>query len=568
MARTDPQEVLQRFESLKSERSSWESMWRDLCDFVLPDAGNFNAESASARDGDKRYGKLLDAEATHCADILAAGLLTGVSSPSRPWLRLTTLDQDLDNSQNVKEWLARVEELMLMIFAKAEVYNQLHQSYLELPVFGTSCTLVKPHPTAVISLENLTVGEYYLADDEYGRIDTLYRSFVMTAKQMVATWGLDAVSRDVRQAYNEQNPFKTFEVVHAIEPRFDRDLHKHDAMNMPFRSVYFDPTDDQKRILSESGFKDFPALCPRWFINAHAVYGRGPGAKCLSAAKRLQQHQERFDLLLDYATDPPMTFPMGNVQVRSQLRPGGRVPVSGPNDKASVGPVIEARADLNAIMAAIEQDKNQIRRFFHADTFQMIAQTANADRTATEVAALEQEKIMMLGPVLSRLHSEMLDPMVSNTFALMVERNMVPPVPEELQGRDLNVEYISILAKQQKSSASQGVGRFIQTIASISQIVPTALDKLDVDKAIDHIADYEGVPPDMVVAGDQVAIIRKDRQRRMSQQQALEQGQMAASTLKDLGQATSSGGIEAMMQQNPELMQQMQEQLGGGGQMP
>ena len=133
-------------------------MWKELCDFVLPDAGNFSAESGNARDGEKRFGKLLDAEATHCADILAAGLLTGVSSPSRPWLRLTTLDQDLDNSQNVKEWLARVEELMLMIFAKAEVYNQLHQSYLELPVFGTSCTLVKPHPQSVTSLETLTIG--------------------------------------------------------------------------------------------------------------------------------------------------------------------------------------------------------------------------------------------------------------------------------------------------------------------------------------------------------------------------------------------------------------------------
>ena len=124
---------------------------------------------------------------------------------------------------------------MLMVLSKAEVYNQLHQSYLELPVYGTACTLVRKHPDRVIALENLTVGEYWLADDQYGRINTLYRKFELSAQQMVAQFGLDAVSSGVRSAY-KTNPFQRFPVVHAVEPRFDRDLSKRDALNLPWTS--------------------------------------------------------------------------------------------------------------------------------------------------------------------------------------------------------------------------------------------------------------------------------------------------------------------------------------------
>ena len=78
MALTDVSEVSKRYETLKSERSSWETLWKDIRDFILPDAGNFIGDNA--RDGEKRFGRIIDAEATHCADIIAAGLLTRIVS--------------------------------------------------------------------------------------------------------------------------------------------------------------------------------------------------------------------------------------------------------------------------------------------------------------------------------------------------------------------------------------------------------------------------------------------------------------------------------------------------------
>lgn len=532
--------INQRFESLKQERSSWEDLWRDIRDYCLPDLGCFSGEDATQ--GSKRYRKILDAEAIDCADVLAAGLLGGVSSPSRPWLRLTTMDPDLDKNHVVKEWLNKVQDLLLLYFSKAECYNALHQSYLELPVFGTACTIVKPHPEQLISLQNLTIGEYWLAEDDYGKVDTMYRRLSLTAKQMVQQWGFEAVNNDVRQAF-EKDPFARFNVIHAIEPRIERNPDKRDNKNMPWQSVYFQEG-VQDKVLSESGFRNFPALCPRWMTSGGSVYGRGPGAKALSAQKSLQRLHLRLAELVDYGTRPPILYPSTLKDQLSQFKPGGRVAVN-PQEAPIIRSMWEVRTDPQAMLALIQSTRQDIQRIFFVNVFQMIAATANqTDRTATEVQALEQEKVMMLGPVLERLHTELLDPLVTNAFGFMVEYNMLPEVPEELYGRELSIEYVSVLAEAQKNASANGIVRTAQQIGLLAQINPQAVDKLDVDATIDQLADMNGVPPSLIVTGKKVALIRQQRAEQQQAQMQAAQLQQAMTSLKDLGQAADSQGLQ------------------------
>lgn len=534
MAKVDPKEVRQRFKQLKDDRSTWEPLWRDIRDFEAPDLGAFEGEKPE--EGSKRYTRIKDAEAIECADYLAAGLFSGVSSPSRPWIRLTTLDPELDESPDVKQWLDDVQEVMMMTFAKSDIYSGLHKSYLELPLFGTSCTIVRPHTENTINLLNLTIGEYYLADDEFGAVDTMYRSFKMTAKQMVAQWGLNGVSQQVRNAY-EKNPFERFDVVHAIEPRFDRDLYKRDRLNMPWRSVYFEDN-ATSAILSESGFRSFPVMAPRWMTAGGSVYGRGPGAKALNAAKALQMLTDNEHVAVSYASNPPIQYPASFTGRLDAFRPGGRIPVTG-TDAASMRTAFEVALDMQGLELLIARRKQEVQRAFYTNIFQMIQGSADSQRTATEVQALEQEKYMFLGPVLERLHSEMLDPLVATTFDFLVEANRVPEPPAELQGRELSVEYVSVLAEAQKAANISGVVRMVQQIGMLAQMNPNALDKVDVDRTIDELADMNGVPPSMIVSGDRVALIRKDRADAQAQQAQMEQAQMAASGLKDLSAAAA-----------------------------
>lgn len=533
--RADVKGMQARFECLKQDRSGWEPLWKDLRDYILPDMGVFTGEDV--HQGGKRYQRLFDAESANCTDILAAGLLGGVSSPSRPWLRLTTMDADLDQTPEVKQWLSDVQDIMLMQLAKSEVYNALHRSYLELPVFGTACSIVQRHPEKVVDLMNLTIGEYWLADDPYGRVDTMYRRLTMTAKQMAQRFGMDALPETVRSVLRE-NPFQRFDVVHAIEPRVDRDIMKHDGINKPWASVYF-LENDPSRALSVGGFDDFPVLCPRWITTAGTVYGRGPGAKALSASKALQRLQMRLGILADYLSDPPVQYPSNMRGQLQSFKPGGRIAVE-PNETEVMRTAWEVRADPTVLQALIQMRKEEIRSYFYVNIFQMIAATQNGERTATEVAALEQEKVMMLGPVLERLHTELLDPLITNCFNFMVEKDLIPAPPEDLKGKQINVEYISVLAEQQKASAVNGIIRTVQQIGMIGQIKPEALDKLDADQTIDLLADMNSVPPSMIVAGNKVAVIRNQRAQQEQQAMAQQQGLAAAQGLKDLAQASAS----------------------------
>lgn len=537
----DPKEITQRFRELKDQRSSWEPLWRDIRDYCLPDMGCFSGEDAS--DGHKRYSRILDPEAIDCADILAAGLLSGVSSPSRPWLRLTTMDDDLDRVPAVAEWLDKVQRRMLTIFSKAEIYNQLHQSYLELVAFGSACTMILPHPEQIVHLQNLTIGQYWLSDDPFGRVDTVYRKLSMTAKQMVQQWGLENVSSQVRNDY-ERNPYAKHDIIHVVEPRLERNPDKIDNMNLPYRSVYFEENQSD-RILSESGFRDFPALCPRWMTIGGSVYGRGPGAKALSASKALQQMAYRFATLIDYYTDMPVAYPDTFTNALRHMRPGGRIPINaGANELASLRPAWEVKNDPQSVLTAIQARRADIQRMYYVNVFQMIAANQNSDRTATEVAALEQEKVMMMGPVLERLHSELLDPLVSNTFNFMLERNVLPEIPDDLNGKNLSVEYVSVLAEAQRNSSVTGIVRWAQQIGMLTQLNPNAVDRIDIDKTIEELADINGIPPSLVVSGEKAALIREARDQQQQAQMQAAQMPITASALKDLSQAADSGGLE------------------------
>lgn len=547
----DIKQLQQRFAGLKEERSTWEQLWHDIRDYEVPDLGSFQGERSW--EGGKRYGRLYDAEAADSADILAAGLLAGVSSPSRPWLRLTTMDPELDETPDVKEYLSDLQNLLLMYFAKSETYNALHRSYLELPTFGTACSIVQKHPERMIDMVNLTCGEYWLAADPFDRIDTVYRKLSMTAKQMVQKFGIDAVSEDVRSCLRD-NPYRRFDVLHAIEPRLDRDIMKHDNKNMPWQSVYWEWGRNDGAVLGESGFNQFPALCPRWLTSSGTVYGRGPGAKALSASKSLQRLQKRLGILTDYLSDPPIQYPAKYKNLTQMFRPGGRIPVNA-EDNDVLRTAWQVQTNPEMLQAQIADARSQIQRYYNVNIFQMIAANQGTDRTATEIQALEQEKVMMLGPVLERLHTELLDPLVTNAFAFLVEANKVPEPPEAMRGRELNVEYISVLAQMQKSSSVDGISRTVQQIGVLAQLKPEAIDKLDVDKTIDLLADMNGVPPSMIVAGSRVALIRNQRQQEQQQAAQQQQAMQAASTLKDLGAAADSRGLDVAMSTAQEQQQ-------------
>ncbi len=534
-----------RKSQLWSERSSWEPHWRDLAEHVLPRTGQWDHNDRNR--GEKKHRKIYNSTATGALEILVAGMMAGATSPARPWMRLATPDPDLNNYKPVEEWLSTASKQILRVFNRSNTYRALPRYYQELALYGTSAGIVVPHPERVIHHYPLTAGQYALGNNYEEEVNTCYREFDMTVSQLVEMFGEDKVSTSVRNAFRNGRYDDWRTVIHAVEPRVDRDPNKMDGPNMPFRSVYFEsggkgasgqPTD----VLLEEGFREFPVLAPRWSTCGGDIYGSSPGMTALGDIRALQSMARRYGQAVDYKTKPPTQGPAALKGMEIDKMPGGHTEIPGDN---RITPVWQTGLELRELAEYMQLHEQRINSRFYADLFLMLASSTKS-MTATEVAERHEEKLTMLGPTLERLHNELLQPLVNLTFDHMMDMGMFEPPPEELQDSDLEVEFISMLAQAQQAVGAAQDDRFQAVLQSLSSTHPEATDVLDTDQYLRQYANKIGMDPQSLRSPEEVAEMRQMRAQQQSMQQQVEALQAAGSGAKSMAQADA---IEAEAQQ-------------------
>lgn len=526
-----------RLSALKTERASWLNDWQEIQRYILPLSGRFLGHNPNEGTKKTRLNDILDNTGTVAHRTLVAGMMSGMTSPARPWFALEAPDPDLNEFAPVKEWLHIVNRAMLGVFAKSNFYRALHIAYGEMGAFGTASILISESDRQVIHCYNSTAGEYLLANDETGLVDTFYREFKMTVAQLVQRFGLNACSNTVRNLYTSGSLDAWVKVVHCIEPRSSRQYDKVDNLNMPFKSCYYELGNDEDKVLSESGFNEFPVMAPRWDLLAGDVYGTGPALHALGDIKQLQQQQMSKAIAIELQARPPLQGPaeMQNFEIDSL--PGGVTFVPGlTGANAGFRNLYDVNVNLNYLLEDIQDVRRRIESAFYADLFTMLAMT-DKRMTATEVAERHEEKLLMIGPVLERLQDELLGPAIDRTFAIMMRQGLIPEPPEELQGEDLRVKYVSMLAQAQRAVGTQAIDRLAGFVMSAAQANPEVLDKFDFDQAVDEYGDMLGTNPKIVRPDDDVEEIRQQRaqmqQAAMAQEQAAQAAQ-SAKTLSDI----------------------------------
>jgi hypothetical protein len=431
-----------RLGALDRERASWFAHWRDLSDHILPRRGSFLGPVSRADRGSKLNGKLLDSTAMLAARTLSSGLMAGLTAPARPWFRLGIGSPRLSEMPEVRLWLDDVASRMSRVFARSNLYNALAVVYEELGVFGTAAMVVTEDAKEIVRAYPLTAGEYWLAASDRLTVNTLYRSLAMSTFQLVERFGRDAVSSQVRERYDRGEWDREVEVVHAIEPNEGRDIGKLGAHNMPFRSVWFERNGAGDTLLDVGGFEEFPAMCPRWHLICNDAYGRSPGMEALPDARSLQRMQQRFAQALDKMVNPVLVAPPSMRGEAANHKPGGIIYVSDPTGQGYRSDY-QINVPLDQFAAAIDRRQQAVRAAFYADLFLMATQLDDV-RSATEIAERRNEKLVMLGPVLERLHDDLLEPLIGRVFQIMARAGEIPPPPSPaLDGLKLQPEYVS-----------------------------------------------------------------------------------------------------------------------------
>lgn len=540
-----------RAASLKRERVPHESVWTSIRQNFEPAFGR-SINQLTATNADRNAplddSAIINSHPRTALSRLGAGMQGGITSPASQWFRLTISDGKTSERTDVREWLDEVTKTIAAAFAKSNIYTTLHQTYLHLGAFGTSAALIIPDDEADMHAIFLDAGSYWIAADRRGGISTLLRAFQFTASQIRDEFGAEAAAADtaVSNALAANRHEDTFLIWHLIQPN-DGSFEVPDTH--PFVSIYWRDASSEDTILAVRSFSYCPILAPRWQI-LNGSYGFGPGHVSLSDAKELQRLETDSLKSLALLNDPPLTAPASMRQDAVNTFPGGITyydPLG--SDKPAITPLYEVRPNIEHLEAKIRQVESRIDRNFFNDLFAMMLNLNQRPKqmTAREVNELAAEKMALLGPVLTRLNTDLLDRLVDAAFAILLESNRFPAPPEILLGQPLNVQYVSILHTEQQSVSRLGsMIRLCDFIAMIAPASPDCVDKIDADQAIDEASQVLAVPA-RVIRSD--AAVAKIREARAAQQQAAMQAEAAsrlipgaAKAARDLGETSAAPG--------------------------
>ncbi|PQY71363.1 phage tail protein [Cronobacter sakazakii] len=547
------EQLTKQLAQLEQERTTFEPHWRELSDFIIPRGSRFLTSEANR--GDRRNNKIVDPTATMANRTLSSGMMSGITSPARPWFKLATPDPEMMDYGPVKLWLETVQNRMNDMFNKSNLYQSLPIIYSSLGTFGTGALAVLEDDEDVIRTMPFPVGSYYIANSPRLSVDTCFRKFSMTVRQLVREFGLNNVSSSTKSAFENGTYEKWVDVVHAVYPNMNRETGKMNAKNKAFRSVYFEVGGDNDKVLRESGYDEFPVMAPRWEVNGEDVYGSScPGMIALGQVKALQLEQRRKAQQIDKQTNPPMIGPTSLKTQRVSLLPGDITYVDQVTGAEGLRPAYQVNPNLGDLLGDIQDTRQLINSAYFVDLFMMLQNVNTRAMPVEAVIEMKEEKLLMLGPVLERLNDEFLDPLIDRAFSMMARKNMLPPPPDVMQGMPLRIEYISVMAQAQKAIGLSSLERFVGFVGNLASAKPEALDKLDVDQAIDNYAVMSGVSPTVVVPQEQAQQTRNDRAQQQQQAMALQTGMAAVQGAKTLSEAKTA---------DPNLLTALASEVGG-----
>jgi hypothetical protein len=550
----------QRLLGLRINRYSWWVHGRELADFYLPRRYKWLITPNQMGRGSPINQHILDSTPTIAARNLAAGIMYGISNPTAPWFRLQFGRINSTQTGPVAVYLRQVEEILFQIFAESNFYQSLAILYFDLVIFGTASMIVYEDFRNVINCVNPCFGEFYAdVNAQLNLVDVFYREFTYTVQQVVERWGLENVSPSVASLYKNQGSGLTREIVvaHAIEPNYDPYRYGVPS-NFKYRESYWEwggsaspqgGSSFAPGLLEKRGFFEAPHITPRWDTVANDAYGRSPAMDALPDCKQLQLQVRRQAQGIDKQVNPPL---QADLQLKNQpaaLIPGGITYIAGLLSSTGGGmrSIYEHRIELQAMNENLELLRARNKAIFYNDLFQTISQyQTRSNVTLGEINVRRAESFIMLGPVIHRLQLELLSRAIDRTFGIAARGGLLPPAPPEIQGKELSIQYISMLSLAQQAaqtSGIEGVLRFVETLAPID---PAAVDKIDIDYAIDRYNFLINNDPRLIRSDQAVAQVRAQRQQMQARQQALEAAPGLAKAGLDASQTPLGNGKTAL----------------------
>ncbi len=425
------------------------------------------------------------------------------------------------------EYIDQVSERMRIIFQNSNFYNVMFQAYQQLGVFGSACILEEASLDG-FCFTCMPVGSYVFDVNAKGYVDTLIRKIWLDSRQLILEFGEECLPESLCSEKAIKSRQK-YEVFHAIMPD--------NAHTKSYLSLYYMNRKDSEGmyiILRESHFDSQPFFGVRWDVQAGDIYGKSPAMDVLGSAMLLQTVEMDTAEGIHKQVNPPVNAPAELQAIGVDLSAGAVNFVSN-NLGTHVGvvPTLQVNPDVNAALMYIQKIESEIQTGMYNDLFRMLIGSDRRQVTATEIASKEQEKLILIGPVLERLQDELFNPLIKRTFELMEKYNALPPLPKVLENEGLKVEFVSTLAQAQKIVSTSSIEQLMSFTASFAQMKPEILDRVNTDIVMQKYAEYLGTDASLLLSNEKVEEVRRQRK-------TLENDSIASQSVKDLAQVANT----------------------------
>jgi hypothetical protein len=552
MAANGP-EIIKRRDRMKNKRYNFDERWERMAPFIAPSRRGINTQWSP---GEKQTQGVYDSTTLMAAELMAMFIAGHIINPSQQWMGYRMRQADANQHDEVKEWLEECRDRTLKRLTASMFYAEGPESLIDYGGFGTGCLISEEAPQPVNRIVRgfrgfyfhaEKTGRFYIEEGADGLVDTLFRDFELSARVIDERWGGENQARlpeNVRQAIQKGEMDKGFKMVHAIYPRSRADQNGYTGNGMPWASCWVE--EQSKSIISEGGYRTFPAAIPRYHRTPGEVYGRGrgdlafPDTWTLNTAKRMG--------LEDWALKirPPVLVRSDSVIGTLRLTPAGPTSINthGGSIKDSIMPFeTGSRPEVSALKE--EELRKSIRGIFYVDQILALLEVSKSEMTAFEFARKIELLFRLLGPVYGRLEWEYLYRVVDTVFDILLAAGEFSPPPPEVMMTDgqIDIEFQNPIAKAQRAGDAEAIMMAVNDLAPLGQIFPQMWDRIDPDKTALGVLEIRGVPARWTRSDKEMMALREERQKQNQQDLELERtAQLAEAAGKAAPALTAMAG--------------------------
>lgn len=570
---TRTEHILRRLERMKTERQPWHPLYGFVGNYVATLKQHFDSTPIP---GEMLNEQVFDDTAPNANKMMAATMIGALWPNGAKTFQIApplALQSIAVENQDVKDYYSFVTQTMVGVFdhPRSGFLTSLEEYMTEQGAFGLSgIGAFEEDDTEVpILFKAVDAKKLYIDEGRNGFVDTIYTLEEMTIRQLIQEYGYENVCKKSRDAFDSGKGDDKVQVLHAIEPRMERDPFGIGVKDYPFASIHIEL--EPKKILRESGYAELPVFVTRFWKAMGEKRGRSPAMNAMPSILEINLLREAVIVATEKTVNPPINVhddgSFGNGTIDTSAGAINVISVSGRIANTGVKPIepMNLVGDLSPVYARITELTEAIRNHFFMDRLTDL--NNEKQMTLGEAQIRNELRGQSLNTVYARQIAEEFTPLLERVFSSLLRRGYlgveqgseleaelllqgrtpryIPPEVSKLirSGQDVyRIIFVSPAARVMQSEELLGIQRTLEFGAGLAQLNPEALDNLDMDAMVRRVAELTGAPREVIQATQAVQEIRKQRQQMQQAAMQQQQGQMESEQLRNVAQAANMVG--------------------------